>query len=225
VTILLPSLSKAKAKAKTAVCMSNMKQIGFAFMNYTSKNNGQIPINYEVSSGKERTWDDQLAAYDGREVPSANLDGWIPHSYNFDQYICPADETQKHAARHKRSYSISHGVKNPNASKKRGISHSSNSGGWSMKMMKISIPSDTIAVVEYHASNNKLGCNSGDAIRAESYQSKQMTENFWGHAMWKSNYLLLDASVRHINAEATFKGVRSIWGSANEVDTMWDSRR
>ena len=118
VTILLPSLSQARAKAKTAVCMSNLKQIGIAFMTYTAKNDGQIPINYEVTSGKERTWDDHLAGYDGREVPSNNLDGWIPHSFNHDVYICPADETPKHHSRHKRSYSISHGVKNPNATKK-----------------------------------------------------------------------------------------------------------
>ena len=128
VTILLPSLSKAREKAKTAVCMSNLKQIGFAFMNYTSKNNGQIPINKDISSGKERTWDDHLAGYDGREVPDDKLDGWIPHSYKFDQYICPADTSPKHNARHKRSYSINHGVKNPNAnSKKR---HFAQFWGW-----------------------------------------------------------------------------------------------
>jgi prepilin-type N-terminal cleavage/methylation domain-containing protein len=41
--MLLPALSKAKAKAKTIACTSNNKQIALAFMMYASENNDSFP--------------------------------------------------------------------------------------------------------------------------------------------------------------------------------------
>ena len=91
--------------------------------------------------------------------------------------------------------------------------------------MRINFPRDTIAIAERHDKSNSLGCNGGAVIRSSVMQSERMTEDFWGHRMWKSNYLLVDSSVRYLSAESTFKGERSIWGSSNQTDTMWDSRR
>jgi prepilin-type N-terminal cleavage/methylation domain-containing protein len=224
VSLLMPSLKSARAKAKVAVCASNLKQISFAFAKYVSNHNGQIPGNYDYGSGSERTWDDHLADYDGREVSEDRLKGWIHKNSDFEQYVCPADESTVHSSRHKRSYSITLGVKNPNANTKRGIAASTGSG-WTMNMLRIEQPSDTLAIVERHDPSNKLGCNGGDTVKIAAYQSNQDNQNFWGHGMWRSNYLLIDGSVRFLSAESTFKGVRSIWGSQNEDDTMWDSRR
>ncbi len=43
--MLLPALAKAKDKAKRTQCMSNMRQIGFAFHMYDTDFNGQIPAH------------------------------------------------------------------------------------------------------------------------------------------------------------------------------------
>jgi prepilin-type processing-associated H-X9-DG protein/prepilin-type N-terminal cleavage/methylation domain-containing protein len=42
IAILLPALNKAKRSARTAICASNLHQIGVAFMNYAGNYNGRI---------------------------------------------------------------------------------------------------------------------------------------------------------------------------------------
>ena len=43
-SLLLPSLSKAREASKTAVCLSNLRQIGVGVYNYSTTSNGVIPI-------------------------------------------------------------------------------------------------------------------------------------------------------------------------------------
>ncbi len=224
VSILLPSLSRARQRAKVAVCASQMKQISFAMVTYTTNNRSYFPVNTSLGTGGEITWDDKLSKYDGREVEQARLNGWIPHSDDHKLYICPADKSNYHSARHKRSYSLTHGHKRARSSK-RGIVQATNTADWSQSILKISEPYDTLAMVENHQASNKLGCNSQDVTRIQAYQANKENETFWGHEMWRSNYLLIDSSVKYLTAEETFNNQRSIWGSENQVDTMWDSWR
>jgi len=44
--LLLPSLSKARLRAKIMSCANNMRQLGFGWAMYTDDNNGIIPANY-----------------------------------------------------------------------------------------------------------------------------------------------------------------------------------
>jgi prepilin-type N-terminal cleavage/methylation domain-containing protein len=41
--LLLPALARAKAKAKSAHCLSNLKQVGVAFRAWSGDNNGKFP--------------------------------------------------------------------------------------------------------------------------------------------------------------------------------------
>jgi prepilin-type N-terminal cleavage/methylation domain-containing protein len=43
--LLLPALEKAKAKAKTAQCLSSLRQLGFAASSYTSDNQERFPFS------------------------------------------------------------------------------------------------------------------------------------------------------------------------------------
>ena len=43
ISILLPSLSRARESAKTVQCASNMRQIGIAMRMYVNENKGAVP--------------------------------------------------------------------------------------------------------------------------------------------------------------------------------------
>ena len=56
-SMLLPALSKAKEKAHTISCSSNLKQIGFAHFSYQQDNSGFfIPATYNWWSNKIASW-------------------------------------------------------------------------------------------------------------------------------------------------------------------------
>ena len=43
--LLLPALNRAKEAAKTAVCMSNQRQVGVAHLAYATDSNGSVPAS------------------------------------------------------------------------------------------------------------------------------------------------------------------------------------
>lgn len=45
-SLLLPALSRAKARARLASCLNNQRQIGFAFALYTDDSNDVYPVTY-----------------------------------------------------------------------------------------------------------------------------------------------------------------------------------
>ena len=79
VSILLPSLSKAKALAAKAVCMSNSRSIGLGFNLYLSEYDGNFyhvePTWFWYNDPKFREWQVALAPYlDGPSEPSDRPD-------------------------------------------------------------------------------------------------------------------------------------------------------
>src|SRR6058998_1134662 len=49
ISILLPSLSKARRQAQVVRCVSNMRQLGAALMIYVGENKGRFPIQPQSS--------------------------------------------------------------------------------------------------------------------------------------------------------------------------------
>ncbi len=59
--MLLPALSKAREKARSAVCMNNMKQIGLILLMYTNDNDGYFPLTQgKASSTSGIQWNKEL---------------------------------------------------------------------------------------------------------------------------------------------------------------------
>ena len=58
--MLLPALSAARERARSANCTGNLKQHGVAFAAYEIDNNGWVGLNYYVSGGTSRRWADYL---------------------------------------------------------------------------------------------------------------------------------------------------------------------
>ncbi len=92
--ILFPVFSRARENARRAACMSNMKQLGLAFLQYTQDFDEQLPLN-SANTGDVRpcSWDACIAPYAGIKVQN----GLSPMIYR-----CPSDVS----ANSRRSYSI-----------------------------------------------------------------------------------------------------------------------
>jgi prepilin-type N-terminal cleavage/methylation domain-containing protein/prepilin-type processing-associated H-X9-DG protein len=83
VSILLPSLNRAKELAKTAVCASNQKSIGIGFAYYQQEYSGWIVgCKTEVSDGNI-DWDEQMVTYLVDEVKPIEkvADRYGKHNY------------------------------------------------------------------------------------------------------------------------------------------------
>jgi len=103
--MLLPALSKAKAKAVGINCMSNNKQLGLAWIMYANDNNDRIVVNadlYRASGGRagDPSWVQGIEDWSSSTTVNTNtlalttetvalLAQYSAHQYKI--YRCPAD--------------------------------------------------------------------------------------------------------------------------------------
>src|SRR6266498_2317969 len=67
--LLLPALGKAKAKAQTVKCASNMKNWGYATIMYLGDYNDRLPLFGDLSSDYTKAfWHAKLAPYVAKQV-------------------------------------------------------------------------------------------------------------------------------------------------------------
>jgi prepilin-type N-terminal cleavage/methylation domain-containing protein/prepilin-type processing-associated H-X9-DG protein len=101
ISILLPSLNKARRAANTVACASNMRQIGIAFQMYMNANNNclppssiRLPNNPPISyTGWAITWDDLLAPYLGKKMTDVEYGAWPRSPYDVPVMHCPEDNS------------------------------------------------------------------------------------------------------------------------------------
>ena len=63
ISILLPSLNRAREAAKQVTCLSNMRQIGYAFQMYLNANRNQFPRPAVYGTGPKGQGDDEDWVY------------------------------------------------------------------------------------------------------------------------------------------------------------------
>ena len=102
-SILLPALNKAKEQAKLAVCLSNMKQLGYVFKMYLEDNEYRFPYDDDPKSGDLDyfAWGEGEFGYGGAEAHLDDSMGELPdpedrllypYAKEFDLFFCPADK-------------------------------------------------------------------------------------------------------------------------------------
>jgi prepilin-type N-terminal cleavage/methylation domain-containing protein/prepilin-type processing-associated H-X9-DG protein len=90
--LLLPALAKAKDKANTTRCISNLRQLQFCYGMYCDDNQDLLPPNGGTAiRGAAASW---IGASDAQaDATTANIEGGMLFRYNASVgiYVCPAD--------------------------------------------------------------------------------------------------------------------------------------
>jgi prepilin-type N-terminal cleavage/methylation domain-containing protein/prepilin-type processing-associated H-X9-DG protein len=97
-SMLLPALARAKAKAKTTQCLSNMKQLQLCWQMYTDDNNDLVPLNGPAptpgpgGNGLPNSWIEG----GGTDPALPNIAKGVLYPYNksIALYACPANTRQ-----------------------------------------------------------------------------------------------------------------------------------
>ena len=140
VSILLPTLGKAKEQAKIVSCMSNLRAIGLAYTFYTMENNDWYPASAGYG-GSTPTWDHRLWPYYENYgmllCPSDNLKrpDWVEHFRSYAQSMCIG---------YRASSAYGDGLSPPY----KGTLPWTSDYPYNFKTMDIELPTDTIAVGE-----------------------------------------------------------------------------
>ncbi|BAM03458.1 prepilin-type N-terminal cleavage/methylation domain-containing protein [Phycisphaera mikurensis] len=89
--ILLPALGAARASARTLSCLSNIRQMTIATLNYATDNKDELPTTFVTDNNNDGTndlwFDKHMIGYylpDSGVSSSASIDGFA--------FICPSDE-------------------------------------------------------------------------------------------------------------------------------------
>src|SRR5271154_5605795 len=81
--MLLPALNKARDKAKSALCISNLKQIGVAIAMYVDDNNDSFPLGYD--KGNLNDWHLMIQPYLSKSKVTYNGNGDVSRTF-----LCPS---------------------------------------------------------------------------------------------------------------------------------------
>lgn len=119
--LLLPALSRAKAKALQTTCISNFKQLTVCWKMFADDNGGKlVPVAYNVNGQvNSNAWvrgsmDDDARIYapivsgvlDSTNVNGIKFGSLYPYSQSVGIYHCPSDASQTRGISRVRSYSL-----------------------------------------------------------------------------------------------------------------------
>ncbi len=119
-SLLLPALSKAKARAQGAACTSNVKQLHLAWTLYADDNEDRLVNNHGVGETRARrqTWVNHVIDWGSNEdntnivyVRDALLGSYAGHSVPV--FKCPSDKSVSEIGPRIRSYSLNSLVGDP----------------------------------------------------------------------------------------------------------------
>lgn len=219
VSLLLPSLDKARKMTKVAVCGSNNKQLFNGFMLYSKNDNYRLPPgarNINVKTYTENvSWDDQISIYMGKKYSTAQIDAEsLPHE-DINILMCPEDNKHLRDG----TYLIRSYVTNSwrqwgehSQNYQSGLSNlHNNSSGIIGQMIsrglgEISSTSNTLLLTE--GWQGKAGKDWYSAIARESDIDVIATFNL--HTSSRRNYLMSDGHVEYDNVNKLYPNAKML---------------
>lgn len=245
-SLLLPTLGKAREKARIKVCMNNLKQINAAAFLYMDDSEGFYP---GANDPDGLSWDDRFGTYDGRNLSEAQQNvGGASGKLGTDPllgadhgqlYRCPLDETNN-GDYLLRSYGPTiMWTGPPNTwewSVSQGISGSTNEAGippTSRSIDAVSKPSGAIAFTEqvddlandfWNQYRARLGSNyTWIGTTAAGQENIAIAPH---HSSGKFNYAMIDGHVEQMTVyQSLIRGDGSLAATTDTRQTKWDSLR
>jgi len=233
-SLLLPSLSKARERAKKGTCVNNKKQIAIAITMYQGDNDAYYPVsslNNSLSMVGDAdygdvSFDDRLGmGYDGRAMSitlARNSGIWSAYPAHAGLatkvYSCPSDTLVRNSSDTtvKRSYSLNAIFIGGNIL---GISGYNGSYANPVSARETDLlygTADTIVMRENMKANNVLGNKNSSTAGP----SNLMTDGVLPHGV-KSNYLYADGHVTSVNYYSTMERFN---GSSSRNPNGYDFR-
>ena len=171
--MLLPALSKAKAKAQTVSCLSNIKQLQLAHQLYVGDNNDYF-VNNDVSGANGKDAGPDAWAQGNVQVHSGNYQNYLRtgvlwnYNQSLDIYRCPSSRAYVRSLSvtvpHVRSYGISVWLNCNNVSQVNGDAYAL----MARKASAVRNPSQVFTFAEENQvsiDNGTMGVNSRSSAR------------------------------------------------------------
>src|SRR5258706_4589307 len=103
IAILLPALSRARESANRTACLSNLRQLGLAFLSYTNENKERFP---RPAIGNPTT-EDWIFWQPGRKLEESRIIPYLGGTFKLKIFRCPSDaEFDQHYNGYKFSYTV-----------------------------------------------------------------------------------------------------------------------
>ena len=216
VSILLPALGRARESAKTVVCASHLRQLGFGLIYYAGDNQGFLPIGYDTRYNyRSQFWGQKIKEYMGYK-DNGKDPGDEP-----ELLICPSDKERKKNVSPEYNYywwfASTHG----------GDGYGYNS--WYLGSTSVSIstsPDVKCKLDAVHTPSEKVALGDGDSwlIAAPSFWGGYGHWAYFRHGRG-ANFALLDghAELFETTPGGDYASVLNQWLSpAPYSDRLWD---
>jgi prepilin-type N-terminal cleavage/methylation domain-containing protein/prepilin-type processing-associated H-X9-DG protein len=196
-SVILPSLKKAKEVARRIACSSNLKQLTAAWMMYIDDNNGELPPSRANAADPAKGWTGWIKYMDEKTFQESQIRGGMLFNYaqSVDLYKCPTTKEWEGL----RTYDIAcvwnspvglAGV--PDSEIFRKISDAKNPGTRHVFVDNVGVDQDAMYNVNY---------NVGEWINIPNWRHDNGTVTSFGdghvkYTRWKNRELTVDMAMR-----------------------------
>lgn len=170
--LVLPALTRARARADAIACLNNTRQLGLAVLLYVDDHDGSLPYNmvlYGTGQRSNLNWANNVMTRDLSSdntnvdtLTQASLGAYLSH--NTAVYHCPADQSMSAMQlaagwNHRiRSYSMNGMIGNPGEPSVTGGNASNPTYRQFLKLAQIPRPSEIIVFLDEQPDSIKDGC-------------------------------------------------------------------
>ena len=183
ISMLLPSLNRAKEKARVVVCASNLKQISLGMSMYTKDNKHRYPF----ASKSGLSFDDMISHYMGIKLTDSekNEDPLLSYTGGgLDIWKCPSSKVaQKNSTHQKRTY-VMNGA-GANVGNFQGVATEKFYGSKSIFVTQVNNPSQLILMTPRDNGESAIGRSRSAYITKLKHVAGT---GHWG----KYNFLFID---------------------------------